>query len=96
MTRETRPPGPPGAGKSRIQRARRIFGDLAGRVPDPATAQRLEAELNDAWLRLQFALVAGDPRLAQAERQAYARLLDEARRCASEGRTSAERQGTIS
>ncbi len=87
MTRESLPPGRPGAGKSRIQRARRVFGDLAGRVPDPAEARRLEAELNDAWLRLQFALVAGDPRLAQAERQAYARVLEEARRSAKGERT---------
>ncbi len=82
MTREMLPPGAPAVGKRRIQRARRVFGDLAGRMPDPETAQRLESELNDAWLRLQFALVAGDPRLAQAQRQAYVRVLVEARRCA--------------
>jgi hypothetical protein len=95
MTRDSLPPGRPGAGKSRIQRARRVFGGLAGRVPDPAEARRLEAELNDAWLRLQFALVAGDPRLAQAERQAYAQVLEEARRSAREGRAAPEGQGTI-
>lgn len=86
MTRDFQPPGSPAVGKGRIQRARRVFGDLAGRVPDPAEARRLEAELNDAWLRLQFALVAGDPRLVRSARQTYARLLDEARRRGGEGR----------
>lgn len=86
MTREVLPPGLRGVGKSRIQRARRVFGDLARRMPDPAQAQRVEAELNDAWLRLQFAIVTGDPALAQAERRAYARLLEDARRRASEDR----------
>ena len=64
--------------KGRVLRARRLFSDLAGRVPDRERACRLEADLNDAWLCLQLARVSDDPALALARQRAYASLLSEA------------------
>ena len=66
------------AEKRHVLRARRLIGDIAGQVPDSGRARRLEADLNDAWLRLQLALVADDPVVAQAQRQACERLVSAA------------------
>jgi hypothetical protein len=71
-------PGGGAAEKLRVLRARSLFGDLAGRMADRDRARHLEAELNDAWLGLQLALVTDDPSLAQAQRRACAVLMDEA------------------
>lgn len=68
------------AEKWHVLRARRLIGDIAGQVPDSGRARRLEADLNDAWLRLQLALVADDPVVAQAQRQACERLVSTALR----------------
>ncbi len=65
--------------KELILRTRSLFGALAGRTSDPERARRIEAELNDAWLRLQFALVTNNPVLERVERRTCAALLDEAR-----------------
>lgn len=73
-------PGDGAADKRHVLDVRRAICALVARIGDPAIARRIEAELNDAWLRLQFARVAGDPVLAQAERRACATLLLEARR----------------
>ncbi|WP_210528747.1 hypothetical protein [Rubellimicrobium arenae] len=66
-------------GKRRILRIRSMFGGLAARIADPAQARRVEAELNDAWLRLQFARVANDPDRVLAERRVCVSLLEQAR-----------------
>jgi hypothetical protein len=66
-------------GKIRVLRARSVICDLVSRIGDPKLARRIEAELNDAWLRLQLALVAGDPVLVRDERRSCAELLVEAR-----------------
>ena len=80
MIEDVESPSDEVAGKRRVLRARSLFGDLAARVADPVLARRMEADLNDAWLRVQFALVTGDPARVQAERQALGGLLKEARR----------------
>ncbi len=61
-----------------MQAARRRVRDLAGQVADPVRARRLEAELNDAWLRLQFARLTDDPVRVRAERAVCERLVREA------------------
>ena len=71
------------AGKARILKARSLFSDFASRTADPERARRIEAELNDAWLRLQFAIVTGNPGLELAERRICSALLDEVRRGAA-------------
>jgi hypothetical protein len=73
-------PGLPFGGateKRRVLLARGVFREIAGRVPDPERARRLEAALNDAWLCLQLARVADDRALALAKRRTCARLLGE-------------------
>jgi len=67
-----------GAEKRRILRARHLISDLAGRMGEAGQARQVEADLNDAWLRLQLAQVMNDPSLAQRQRRAYESLLDEA------------------
>ena len=81
--------------KGRVLRARRLFSDLAGRVPDRARACRLEADLNDAWLCLQLAQVSDDPELVQARHRAYASLLSEALEAAEPRGRSAPRLSMI-
>lgn len=67
-------------GKARILKARSLFCDMASRMADPVRARCIEAELNDAWLRLQFAIVTDDLGLEQSERRLCLTLLDEVRR----------------
>lgn len=75
--------------KCRILRARSLFEDLAGRIRDPDQARRLEAELNNAWLQLQFALVTGNAEVEQSRRRACLDLIAEARQAARGGRDPA-------
>jgi len=67
-----------GAEKRRVLRARHLISDLAGRMRETEQAHRIEADLNDAWLRLQLAQVMNDPALARRQQRAYEILLDEA------------------
>lgn len=67
------------SGKAGVLAARSLIGDIAGRIPDPHRAREVEAELRDAWLRLQFALHSDDIALARAELEACERILREAR-----------------
>ncbi len=66
------------AGLRGVQAARASVRDLVAAVADPARARRIEAELNDAWLRLQFARMTDDPARIEAERATCERLLREA------------------
>ena len=66
-----------GAEKRRVLRARHLISDLAGRMGEAGEARRAEADLNDAWLRLQLAQVMNDAALARLQQQAYESLLDE-------------------
>lgn len=74
------------AAKRRLQLARRVVGRIAASAEDPAEALRIATALNDAYLRLQFALVIDDGPLISAQRRAWASLLAEARRSATESR----------
>ena len=79
MTEDSRAPSDNGeAEKRRVMQARRLISDLAARAGAGEQARRMEADLNDAWLRLQLAHVMDDPALARQQRQAYESLLDEA------------------
>jgi hypothetical protein len=72
-------------GKAGVKAARARVSALAARVPDPDKANRIEAGLNDAWLRLQLARLTGDLARIRAERLACERLLSEAAKAEDEG-----------
>ncbi|HVG46733.1 MAG TPA: hypothetical protein VM899_01145 [Rubellimicrobium sp.] len=79
MTEEHRiPTHDSGAEKRRVLRARHLISDLAGRMGEADQARQVEANLNDAWLRLQLAQVMNDPGLARRQQRAYESLVDEA------------------
>jgi hypothetical protein len=78
MTQDTRTSTDDGgAEKRRVLRARNLISNLAGRMGEAGEARQAEADLNDAWLRLQLAQVMNDPRLARRQRRAYETLVDE-------------------
>lgn len=66
--------GPAVADRGRVVAARRAAARLAAASGDAAVAARVEEELNDAFLRLQLALVAGQAPRVRTERLAIARL----------------------
>lgn len=80
---------PTTAGVARLRQAREAIAELAAGVADPVAARRLTVELNDAHLRLQFALVANDANLVRREGRACAALVDEARRASPDGERAA-------
>src|SRR5690349_13659182 len=73
-----RRPADDGAEKRRVLRARHLIGDLAARMGEAGRARQVEADLNDAWLRLQLAQVMNDPALARRQQAVCESLLDEA------------------
>lgn len=58
----------------RLALAREAMARLAARAARADAARRLELDLNDAFLRLQFALVVGSRARARVERAALAAL----------------------
>ncbi|WP_099864315.1 hypothetical protein [Pararhizobium haloflavum] len=59
--------------KARLLRTRRLAAELALGIADRTTGERMLRSLNDAYLNLQLATVAGDPgMLAQCRKDCIA------------------------